>query len=241
MRERNETALHRLWVASLPVALFTLWVTLGSPCFGQTAAVVRVYNSFPTRQGLASDVGTGTLVSDRVVLTCGHLVRDGIGQISVRFSDGRTVTGQLIKADQKWDLAAISIPRTGVTPVRIANRPPKPGDSVESSGYGSGSYRTNRGRVLEYVNRLGVQTRESLKMTGHAPGGDSGGPIVNRFGELVAVIWGSVDGAVYGTYCGRILSFLQGVLPNKMAEPQRFPLAKVFSGSKLVPETTADG
>ena len=51
-----------------------------------------------------------------------------------------------------------------------------------------------------------------LLLTGHARDGDSGSPVFNRRGELVAVCWGSDDRGVVGTFSGRIRQFLRGVI-----------------------------
>lgn len=204
-RERIITFCLRLSVLAFALGMFFLFCT--HAC-GQPPAVVRVYNAMGTYR----DVGSGTLVDPNLVLTCGHLFRDGTGQISILFSDGRTVDGKLAKVDQKWDLAAILIPLTGVTPIEVATQYPEPGESLESSGYGpDGNYRANRGRALGYTREERQKTHETLEMTGASRSGDSGGPIMNQRGELVAVSWGTDGRSVMGTFCGRIKRFLRGI------------------------------
>ena len=174
--------------------------------------------------------GSGTLVHNDegrgIVLTCGHLFRDGVGRITVWFSDGRPVDGELLAVDQTWDLAALAIVRPGVMPVKIAADYPVPGEQLESCGYGAdGKYWCNRGQVLGYTRTLATQTHETLEMSGCAREGDSGGPVLNRRGELVAVIWGTDGRSVMGTFCGRIRRFLHGILAVER-KPERPPEAE---------------
>ena len=199
-------------------------------------SVVRVTN----HTGSNRCHGSGTLVHNDegrgVILTCGHLFRDGTGRITVRFSDGRTVDGELLAVDQTWDLAALAIVRPGVTPVKIAIDYPEPGEQLESCGYGAdGDYRCNRGRTLGYTRTLATQTHETLQMSGCVREGDSGGPVLNRRGELVAVIWGTDGRSVMGTFCGRIRRFLHGVLPVEK-KPQRLPEAESANAAGGPPE-----
>ena len=176
-------------------------------------SVVRVANL----TGSSRCHGSGTLVHNDegrgIVLTCGHLFREGVGRITVQFSDGRPVDGELLAVDQTWDLAALAIVRPGAVPVKVAAEYPVPGEQLESCGYGAnGDYRCNRGRALGYTRTLATRTHETLEMSGCAREGDSGGPVFNRRGELVAVVWGTDGRSVMGTFCGRIRRFLHGIL-----------------------------
>ena len=189
-------------------------------------SVVRVANL----TGSSRCHGSGTLVhnddSRGIILTCGHLFRDEIGTITVRFSDGRSVDAELLAVDQTWDLAALAIVRPGVAPVKIAADCPVPGEQLESCGYGTdGNYRCSRGRALGYAKTLATQTHETLQISGCVRQGDSGGPVLNRRGELVAVVWGTDGQSVMGTFCGRIRRFLRGILPVD-GRPNRPPEAE---------------
>ncbi|MFH1924376.1 MAG: serine protease [Planctomycetota bacterium] len=202
-------------------------VILQSPAAGQCAqgvcqpavkphaAVVRVVSTTP---GGSRCYGSGTLVHNDaergIVLTCAHLFRQETGNVSVTFSDGRRFEANLLAADQAWDLAALAIAKPLAAPVTIADDHPKPGDQLQSCGYGSdGRYWCNQGRVLGYARTGATRTYETLELSGRARDGDSGGPVFNASGELVAVLWGTDGRMVGGTYCGRIRKFLHGILP----------------------------
>lgn len=173
-------------------------------------AACRVANAVA---GGARYLGSGTLVDcdERfgLVVTCQHLFRGGAGTISVTFPDGQSSAARLVHSDATWDLAALLIARPNVEPVAIAPAHPRQGEAVWSCGFGpDGRYACNAGRVTGYVRAGAAATSETLELTGSAREGDSGGPVFNQQGELVAVLWGTDGRTVGGTYCGRVDRFL---------------------------------
>ncbi|MGD9126614.1 MAG: serine protease [Planctomycetia bacterium] len=200
-------------------------------------AVVRVIN----RSSQSSSLGSGTVIKNEkersIVLTCAHLFSEGVGNVQIRFSSGKSVSAKLVAIDRKWDLAALTIPPTTVRPPPIAAQAPRQGDRLSSCGYGpNGTFQVNRGTLRGYVRASGTKSFETLEMTGAARQGDSGGPILNQMGELVAVLWGSDGRTVGGTYCGRICRFLAPLLqppdPSPSTEqPSALPVAPSWSAS----------
>jgi len=179
-------------------------------------AVVRVVYM---EAGGVRSYGSGTLVSKAggrgIVLTCAHVFGHcrPSGNTVVTFRDGRRFAGNLVALDQAWDLAALEIEAPDETPVPVAQDPPRPGDQLQSCGYGpDGHYRCNRGRALGYVRAGNTPTRETLELSGWARDGDSGGPVFNARGQLAAVLWGTNGRVVGGTYCGRIRKFLAAII-----------------------------
>ena len=180
-------------------------------------AVVRVAHLGP---GGSRCYGSGTLVhkdaTQGVVVTCAHLFRGQTGKAMVTFPDGRPIVAELVAVDRAWDLAALKIAPPQATPATVATEHPKPGDPLRSCGYGcDGRYWCNQGRALGYARTAATKTYETLELSGCARDGDSGGPVFNASGELVAVLWGTDGRMVGGTYCGRVCKFLAGILsPN---------------------------
>lgn len=215
------------------------------PAVRPHAAVVRVAQIAP---GGSRCYGSGTLVhkdgKQGIVLTCAHLFRGEAGDVTVTFPDGRRFEADLAAVDQAWDLAALRITQPEAMPVTIATDHPKPGDRLQSCGYGSdGRYWCNQGRVLGYVRTAATKTYETLELSGRARDGDSGGPVFNASGELVAVVWGTDGRIVGGTYCGRIRKFLGGIfspqiLPHQ--QPDSMPPASGPSPSEPGPPLLTD-
>ncbi len=187
------------------------------------AAVVRIANAGSG----GTSYGSGTLVQKGdgrgLVLSCAHLFRQGTGEVSVLFRDGRRHAARVMAIDGAWDLAAVEIAEPAAAPATIAETPPQPGDLLQSCGFGpDGRYGCNQGRALGYARTLAGTTHETLTLSGAAREGDSGGPVFNGRGELVAVVWGTDGRTVEGTYCGRIRRFLAGLLaPGRRPAPLR--------------------
>jgi S1-C subfamily serine protease len=184
-------------------------------------AVVRICND----RGRMQSWGSGTLIardeSCGYVLTCWHVFREGPGTITVHFADQSKYAAKLVSQDSTWDLAALRIARPDVAPVIVAAAFPGQGDPVTFGGFGpNGRYQSGSGRALGYARVGRTTTSETLTVSGAARDGDSGGPILNANGELVAVLWGTDGKTVTGTYSGRVRKFLgwsDGLTPAKAA------------------------
>jgi hypothetical protein len=186
--------------------------------------IARVVNAV----GSARALGTGTLVDvdgeQGLVLTCAHLFREGTGSVAVTFPDGSSYAARLARIDAAADLAALAIRAPNVRPVELADDCPQRGDPLVSCGYGSdGRLWCNRGQALGYVTMLGSHGRETLELTGAARFGDSGGPVLDRDGRIVAVLFGTNGRVVDGTFCGRIRHFLEGLSARFCKRPNAQP------------------
>ncbi len=201
-------------------------------------AVVRVM----VTNGPLRAFGSGTVVrcepAGCAVLTCAHLFRDGAQHVWV-LAKGTTWPARVLAANPTWDLAVLevpgwrepaadpppgaalgSVPRCPVEPATIAANAPVPGQWLQSCGFGSdGRYRCSRGQVLGYARTGNTQGYETLALLGAARLGDSGGPIFDAQGQLVAVVWGTDGRTVVGTYCGRIRHFLAEVFGSRRTPP----------------------
>jgi S1-C subfamily serine protease len=154
-------------VADAPPAAVVRIVHVRSPmrCYG-SGTVVSTEGLEP--EGDASPREAGPLVTKQpgqVVLTCAHLFRQGVGRVSVAFADGRQYESTLLAADATWDLAALQIATTAVRPAAIAQDYPRPGELLQSCGYGpDGRYWCNHGQALGYARTAAAATCETLKL-----------------------------------------------------------------------------
>ena len=177
-------------------------------------AVARIV--VPEQDGTA--YGSGTLIDVReeygLVLTNWHVVRDASGPIEVLFPSGFISQARSIKVDKEWDLAALVVWRPPCEPVKMATRPPRPGDALTICGYGSGNYRAITGRCTQfYAPRLSLP-QELVELDVQARQGDSGGPIFNDRGELAGVLFGAGKGTTLGSFEGRVKTFLASLAPD---------------------------
>jgi S1-C subfamily serine protease len=185
-------------------------------------AVCRIFVDRPvTKAGkrmIETCVGSGVLVwrgtEQAVVLTVHHLFRDRGTKIRVVFPNGEKYEAEQVQSESDPDLGALTIPRPGVEPMVISeDDPPRPGDRVFLCGFDgkTGNYRRTPGVVKGYSahrTSSGFTPEHDLAVIGGAVEGNSGGPIVDEDGELVAIIWGTDGRMTYGSYANRIGTFL---------------------------------
>ncbi len=169
-------------------------------------------------------LGTGVLIDavERLVVTANHVVNQPVAKgrdVRVFFpvlKDKRVVTeaafyknnqakllipGTVIAYDYVRDLALVRLARIpeGVAAVPLAKEDPSPGDTVHvignSTEHWGGAFGYNKGYVRNSFHWAFVP-RCFYALSHHSPTnhGDSGGPVVNDRGELVAVVSTGTDG-----------------------------------------------
>ena len=178
---------------------------------GHRAAVVRIFCQDDSR---TRSIGSGTLVTWKgrlLILTARHVVQDA-KKILVWVSTGKTYSARVLSTDATWDVAVLvtDTPPEGVEPAELELGAPAKqaeGDHLESCGYGpDGKLACNSGLFLGY-RRSNVAPRgpdDWMVISGHARGGDSGGPVFNRRGRLVGVLWGTDGKEVVCVQPGRL-------------------------------------
>ena len=178
--------------------------------------------------------GSGVYVAEMgnfgLLLTNWHVVNGSQGLLRIDFPSFQS-EGAVILVDEVWDLTAIVIRRPNFLPFPISLEVPQIGDELWVAGYGQdaglGGFQMSSGPVLFYSF---PGTNESLPGETLAIGcgvrhGDSGGPILNRYGELAGLLWGSDGTLTTGTFCLRVQAFLtqaQFQLMNRMTSANQF-------------------
>ncbi|MBA4179855.1 MAG: hypothetical protein C0506_04630 [Anaerolinea sp.] len=167
-----------------------------------TQDLVKLAEPSVVRIATSSGVGTGFIAdSDGYIVTNNHVIQTASGRnaatVTVTLSDGDEVTGRIVGADARSDLALVKIDRTGLKALPIGSlEQTAVGQDVVAIGYaldltgGEGpSYSVTRG-IVSAKNRaikenspiLGaIQTDAAINH------GNSGGPLLNLFGEVVGV------------------------------------------------------
>jgi S1-C subfamily serine protease len=169
-----------------------------------TADLVKLAEPSVVRVETNGGVGTGFVVAeDGYIMTNNHVVQNSAGRtaaaIRVTLSDGSVLPATVVGADPKSDLAILKVDRTGLKALQFADLDTiLIGQDVVAIGYaldlrqGEGpSFSVTRG-IVSQKNRainegaasaiLGaVQTDAAINH------GNSGGPLLNLFGEVVGI------------------------------------------------------
>ncbi|TWT97033.1 Periplasmic serine endoprotease DegP precursor [Botrimarina colliarenosi] len=141
-------------------------------------------------------VGSGVIVSaDGLVLTAGHVSVEPNREVMIRFPDGHRVKGRSLGVNHPIDSGLVQITdsppasedgKPGAWPfLPIAEVAPQPGDWTVALGQPNGfvdgrAPPVRLGRVLTVSDDL-INTDATLV------GGDSGGPLINLRGEVIAI------------------------------------------------------
>ncbi len=130
--------------------------------------------------------GSGSIVSAAGHVLTNHHVVSGCAGLTI---NGTPAT--LVGSDVRLDLALVrAAGMAGRTPARFAERPIRLGEDVLVMGYPifsiSPSLNVTTGIVSSTVGFLGDRTR--IQITAPVQPGNSGGPVLSRRGELVAVV-----------------------------------------------------
>ncbi|MBS0557992.1 MAG: trypsin-like peptidase domain-containing protein [Proteobacteria bacterium] len=135
-------------------------------------------------------LGSGVIVGhDGYVLTNNHVIQ-GAEQIQVVLYDGNTIGARVIGTDAETDLAVLKIDAPNLPSIAIADKTPlNVGDVVLAIGNPFGLGRTvTMGIVSALGRQLNLSTYEDFIQTDAAINqGNSGGALVNAYGELVGI------------------------------------------------------
>jgi len=148
----------------------------------------------PTMTQHMQSLGSGVIVSsDGYVVTNNHVIQ-GAEEIQVVMYDGRITQAHVIGADAETDLAVLKIAADNLPSVAVAEKtPPNVGDVVLAIGNPFG---LNRTVTMGIVSALGRQLRTKNHESTYADfiqtdaainQGNSGGALVNAYGELVGI------------------------------------------------------
>ena len=163
---------------------------LGNPRgWGEKSAPPR--GRIPQRSDQDGGTGSGVIVSvDGLILTNFHVV-DNARSIRVELADGRDFPATVVGTDPETDLAVIEIEASGLPVVPIGDSTElEVGEAVIAIGSPYGFDRSVTSGIISALerNRPGIVARTNLIQT-DAPvnPGNSGGPLVNRQGEVIGL------------------------------------------------------
>ncbi len=188
------------------------WRATPNAAIVRTMAVIKTdCNKENCDKSKPINLGTGTIIDRRnkraYVLTCSHLLQRG-GKPVVQI--GMTRYAADIKYNNKaLDVLILCIIDPKIEPIKFSKQKPKVGEFLWGAGYGKGRYHTSKGQFRRYLNN-----NNYLEMSGYVIQGDSGGPILNKHGNIVGMITRTnYDGTVIGPCFPRLCAIIKAILP----------------------------
>lgn len=152
--------------------------------------------------------GSGMIIGkDGYILTNAHVVKE-TGTIKVILSDGKTYTVDSVASDEKADIAIIKIEATNLPIIEFANSDlAQQGDEVFTFGFPfgiKGDVSFKEGTISRRFTESGLTYIET---SAEIHPGNSGGPLVNKFGKVIGINTGKIGDMVNGIILGESIKY----------------------------------
>jgi S1-C subfamily serine protease len=163
-----------------------------------------------TAAGPTGTQGSGVIIDTAGdIMTCLHIVQNATS-IEVTFADGSTSTAQIATADATNDIAVLQPdrPPSQITPAVLGNpRSIAVGSEAYVLGSPFGLYGSFSAGVVSGLNRTfqlanGTQLTGMIQVDAAVNPGNSGGPLVNRYGQVVGIVSGIVNPTNQSVFIG---------------------------------------
>jgi S1-C subfamily serine protease len=209
------------WLRSVPKRMSSLLSTSGLPDvlqpFGRTPiqavdapdvsladslvvanarpSVVKIRGVAPGCQKVLE--GTGFVIAPNRVMSNAHVVA-GSDSVTVQ-ADGQSYDATVVSYDPDADISILDVPNLPQRPLVFAEQPAKSGTDAVVLGYpGGGDFAASPARVREIIElngpdiyRTTTVNREVYTIRGTVRQGNSGGPMINRAGQVLGVVFGA--------------------------------------------------
>jgi S1-C subfamily serine protease len=158
--------------------------TSNEPAARAAAAVAAAVVQIESANGLGSGVIYDT---NGHILTAAHVVA-GSSSVTVRLSNGSSVTGTVVGADTTTDVGVVKIPPpSGITPATLAtNETLQAGQLAVAIGSPFGLEQTVTAGIVSTVHRQ-VQGATLIQTDAAINPGSSGGPLVDADGKVIGI------------------------------------------------------
>ena len=171
-------------------------------------SLVQIESGGPSSTGDSGGLGTGVIVNaSGAILTALHVV-DNASTIRLAFVDGTRATGQIVSSDPANDIAVL-----------VPDRPPDPivpavlggagrvGDETYVVGHPLGFVASLSSGVISGLDRTieapnGRTLRGLIQFDAAVNPGSSGGPLLNRGGQVIGIVTGLANPSRDGLFSG---------------------------------------
>lgn len=149
-------------------------------------------------------LGSGVVISNRgEILTSLHVV-EGADAIQVTYADGTRATGEIISSLPENDIALLAtdqLPEVLIPAVLGNANSAQVGDEVVAVGNPFGLYSSASAGVISGFERTfnikgkDIRLENLIQFDAAVNPGNSGGPLLNRFGQVIGIVVGIVSPA----------------------------------------------
>ena len=133
---------------------------------------------------------SGFLIAEDLLVTNYHVVNQPErSALAVRMFDGRVfMVESVVAASERYDLAVVRIPNTGITPIALGQAAPV-GAKVDLISHPNQNFYTlSEGRVARYfITKRDKKTVPAMAITADFGRGSSGAPVLNEAGKVVGI------------------------------------------------------
>jgi S1-C subfamily serine protease len=158
-------------------------------------SVVKIRGVAPGCQKVLE--GTGFVIAPNRVMSNAHVVA-GSDSVTVE-AEGQTHDATVVSYDPNEDISILDVPNLPQRPLVFADQPAKSGTDAVVLGYpGGGEFAATPARVRETIElngpdiyRTTTVNREVYTIRGTVRQGNSGGPMINRAGQVLGVVFGA--------------------------------------------------
>lgn len=142
--------------------------------------------------------GTGFVIAPNRVMSNAHVVA-GSDSVTVEAFDGKKYDATVVSYDPNEDISILDVPNLPLAPLQFADEPVKTGTDAVVLGFpGGGEFEATPARVREIIELNGPDiyktttvNREVYTIRGSVRQGNSGGPMINRAGQVIGVVFGA--------------------------------------------------
>lgn len=150
-----------------------------------SASMVEIHTFDRNGQGLG--LGSGFFIDDKgTVLTNFHVMEGACSAEIITYDDKRFRVSQIDGFSKDIDLCVVKTDAGETVPVELFNGDVKTGESVYTIGSSIGLTGTFSDGIVSTASRVDNNV-EYIQITAPISKGNSGGPLVNRYGEVIGV------------------------------------------------------
>jgi S1-C subfamily serine protease len=167
---------------------------------------------FVNTDGKRGALGTGVAITDNgIILTCLHVVKDAARVRVIFADDGTESDAQVVMRQPENDLAVLrarTIPDDLKPATLVASSTLSPGDEVIAVGNPFGLLNSASAGVVSGKGRSFTSKETGATLTGliqfdaAVNPGNSGGPLINRNGEVVGIVTALLNPTVQEVFIG---------------------------------------